>query len=357
MSTEKPVVIEKPVVLSELTVNDLLDAGIHFGHQTKRWNPKMRRYIFDKRNGIHIIDLTKSLALLRQAGDFVYQLVLNGKKILFVGTKKQAQKVVREAAERAGQYYVSNRWLGGTLTNNVTLRNSVRRMRELEKMEKDNVFATLSKKEVSRLRHEMEKLQKNLCGTADMATMPGAVFVADANRDSIAVKEANRLNIPVIAVVDTISDPDPIDYPIPGNDDAIRAIKLVADALADAAGRGNAEYSKKAAELARKKQEAAAVAAAAEAERRTAEAERKAKERAAGGGEAPKKDKKEGAAHPRKQESAPEAKPEKPHKKKTEGKPDHQPAKAKGEHAAHGGADAAAATPATPEAKTSGENA
>ena len=247
MSSDKPA-----VVLSELTVNLLLDAGIHFGHQTKRWNPKMKRYIFDKRNGIHIIDLNKSLAMLKTAREFVYHLVLGGKKILFVGTKKQAQKVVQEAAVRAGQYYVSNRWLGGTLTNNVTLRNSVKRMRELEKMEKDKIFDTLSKKEVSRLRHEMEKLRKNLSGTADMSTLPGAVFVGDVNREAIAVKEANRLKIPVIAVVDTNSAPDPIDYPIPGNDDAIRAIKLIADSLADVAALANAEYSKRAMEQAKK---------------------------------------------------------------------------------------------------------
>ncbi|MEI6807566.1 MAG: 30S ribosomal protein S2 [bacterium] len=326
---------DKPVVLSELTVNDLLDAGIHFGHQTKRWNPKMKRYIFDKRNGIHIIDLYKSLALLKSASEVVNQLVLSGKKILFVGTKKQAQKVVQEAAVRAGQYYVSNRWLGGTLTNNVTLRNSVRRMRDLEKMEKDKVFDTLSKKEVSRLRHEMEKLQKNLSGTADMATMPGAVFVADVCRDAIAVKEANRLSIPVIGVVDTNSDPDPIDYPIPGNDDAIRAIKLIADALADAAGRANEEYTKRALEQARKKQEAAAAAAAADIARKALETERKAKERSAATTAEAAKEKKD-TASPRKAGVSADAKVEKPHKKKTEGKHDSAPDKT--ESAAHAGA-------------------
>ena len=316
---------DKPVVVADLTVNDLLDAGIHFGHQTKRWNPKMKRYIYDKRNGIHIIDLSKSLALLKTAQEFVYQLVLNGKKILFVGTKKQAQKVVQEAAVRSGQHYVSNRWLGGTLTNNVTLRNSVRRMRDLEKMEKDGTFATLSKKEVSRLRHEMEKLQKNLCGTAEMATLPGAVFVGDVNREAIAVKEANRLKIPVIAVVDTNSDPDPVDYPIPGNDDAIRAIKLIADALADTAAQANAEYSKRTLEIARKKQEAAAAAA---------EAERKAKERSA----AAAKEKKDAAASQKtvpavdakQTEHAPK---EHAPKKKSEGKHENAPVKAKTEHA------------------------
>lgn len=341
---------DKSAVLSELTVSELLDAGIHFGHQTKRWNPKMKRYIFDKRNGIHIIDLTKTLALLKTAREFAYQLVLGGKKILFVGTKKQAQKVVQEAAVRAGQHYVSNRWLGGTLTNNVTLRNSVKRMRELEKMEKDKVFDTLSKKEVSRLRHEMEKLQKNLSGTADMAALPGAVFVCDVNREAIAVKEANRLKIPVIAVVDTNSDPDPIDYPIPGNDDAIRAIKLVADALAEVAERANAEYSKRAAELALKKKAAAEAAAAAEAERKAAEAERKAKERSAAGGGAAKE--KKDTTHTRKHGPSAETKPEKPEGKKSDGKPENQPAKAKSEHAAPAGTDGgkAAASPVKAEA-------
>ena len=300
---------DNTAVPSELTIQALLDAGLHFGHQTKRWNPKMKGYIFDKRNGIHIIDLGRSLALLKVAREFARGLVLNGKKILFVGTKKQAQNVVKEAAVRCGQFYVCSRWLGGTLTNNVTLRKSVGRMRELEKMEKDGTFEKLSKKEVSRLRHEMEKLQKNLCGLADMSALPGALFVSDVCREAIAVKEANRQGVPVIAVVDTNADPDPINYPIPGNDDAIRAIKLIADVLADAVAEADRDYTKRAAELAKKREQEKAAAAA-------AEQERKAKERAAGAETAEKKD--AAHAHARKARAAADKKTEKPSEKPVE---------------------------------------
>lgn len=248
---------------SEVTVRELLDAGLHFGHQTRRWNPKMRPFIFDKRNGIHIIDLDKSLALLQAARKFVYDLVTSGRSILFVGTKKQAQEVIKEVAQRTKQFYVTNRWLGGTLTNNTTLRQRVKRMRHIEGMEKKGDFEQLPKHEVSRLRHELEKLQKNLSGMADMNGLPGAIFVIDVNREAIAVKEANRLHIPIVAIVDTNCDPDPIDYPIPGNDDAIRAIKLVANALGDTIAKGVEEYSLVAVELARKR-EAAGITAAPE---------------------------------------------------------------------------------------------
>ena len=231
-----------------VSVKDLLDAGLHFGHQTKRWNPKMKRYIFDKRNGIHIIDLTKSAVMLEQAMQFVYDTAVTGRRILFVGTKKQAQQVIKDAAVSGGQPYVTQRWLGGTLTNSITIRRSVKRMRDLQALEKKDAFATMHKKEASVLRHELEKLSRNLSGVADMSELPGALFVVDIAREAIAVKEANKLKIPVVAIVDTNCDPDPIDYVIPGNDDAIRAIKLVATAVAETVRRGADEYAKVAAE-------------------------------------------------------------------------------------------------------------
>jgi len=239
---------------SELVIKDLLDAGLHFGHQTKRWNPKMKPYVFDKRGGIHIIDLTKSLEQLKKAQKFVYDLSTNGRNVLFVGTKKQAQQCIKEVAQGSSQPYVENRWLGGTLTNAQTIRRRVKYMRQLDKMEKDGTFETMPKKEVARLRHELEKLRKNLTGIADMDSLPGALFVVDVNREAIAVAEANRLHIPVIAVVDTNCNPDPIDYPIPGNDDAIRAIKLIAGILAAAIQKGTSEYSKVAVAEARRRE-------------------------------------------------------------------------------------------------------
>lgn len=256
-----------------ITVRDLLEAGLHFGHQTKRWNPKMRRYIFDKRNGIHIVDLSKSLILLNEALGFAYDVVIQGKDVLFVGTKKQAQQAMRETAEASGQHFVTNRWLGGTLTNRDTIRHSVRRMREIEAMEKDGTLATMHKKEASRTKREYEKLKRNLEGIANMDNLPGVMFVVDVNREAIAVAEANKLNIPVIAIVDTNCDPDPIDYVIPGNDDAIRAIRLIAGRLADTVKKGAAEYAKIAAEEARKREEEKAAAEKAQAEAQKARAE------------------------------------------------------------------------------------
>jgi small subunit ribosomal protein S2 len=229
---------------SELTVKDLLDAGLHFGHQTKRWNPKMKPYVFDKKGGIHIIDLTKSLEQLQKALEFVYGVAARGKKVLFVGTKKQAQQCVKDAAVSCNMPYVEARWLGGTLTNSQTIRKRIKYLRELNQMEQNGTFDKMPKKEVARLRHELEKLRKNLTGIADLEGVPGAMFVVDINREAIAVMEANRLHIPVVAVVDTNCNPDPVDYPIPGNDDAIRAIKLIATALAGAIGTGLSEYSK-----------------------------------------------------------------------------------------------------------------
>ncbi len=247
---------------SNVAVQDLLDTGLHFGHQTKRWNPKMKRYIFGAHNGIYIIDLDKSLFLLKEAQRFLYDVVSRGRRVLFVGTKKQAQDPIKDAAGRCKQPYIVNRWLGGMLTNLATIRKSVARYDELERMEQDGSFEKLPKKEVARMRHELEKLRFNLSGVRDMSQLPGALFVVDTNREAIAVAEAKRLKIPVVAVVDTNSDPDMIDYPVPGNDDAIRAIKLVVDVIAEGVERAEQEYAKVAAEEARKKaaEEAAAQA-------------------------------------------------------------------------------------------------
>ena len=259
-----------------IAITDLLEAGLHFGHQTKRWNPKMKRYIFDKRNGIHIVDLAKSLVMLQNALQFVHEVVLRGENILFVGTKKQAQSVIKEVAEDCGQFYVTNRWLGGTMTNSGTIRRGVKRMREIQEFEKTEEFSA-HKKEASRLRRELDRLTNNLGGIADMEKLPGALFVVDINREAIAVAEAAKLDIPVIAIVDTNCDPDPIEYVIPGNDDAIRAIRLVATAVGDMVKQATEEYAKAAAEAARKKEKEEA---AAEAERKKAEAEKqKAKKR------------------------------------------------------------------------------
>ena len=250
---------------AEIGIRDLLEAGLHFGHQTKRWNPKMRRYIFDKRNGIHIIDLAKSLVLLNEALDFLRDTVARGRSVLFVGTKKQAQQVIQEAATHCGQHYVTNRWLGGMLTNSATIRKSIKRMRELQKLQEDQ-SASIPKKEASRMRRELEKLDRNLGGIADLPGTVGAVFVVDINREAIAVREARKCNVPVVAMVDTNCDPDPIDYVIPANDDAIRAIKLVAGAAVAAIAEGHAAYQRSAAEAAQKQQAEAEAAAKAAAE-------------------------------------------------------------------------------------------
>ncbi|MDA1045245.1 MAG: 30S ribosomal protein S2 [Verrucomicrobia bacterium] len=244
----------------KIGVRDLLEAGLHFGHQTKRWNPKMKRFIFDKRNGIHIIDLAKSLVLLEDAMDFVYRVVSSGKSILFVGTKKQAQQIVKETAAEYGQYYVTHRWLGGTLTNNATIRKSVKRMREFEALETKDNLASLPKKEASNVRRELEKLRRNLSGVGDMVNLPECLFIVDVNRESIAVKEAKTLGIPIIAIVDTNCNPDDIDYVIPGNDDAIRAIRLIMNTTAGVMKQARAEWSRIAAELAAKAAEEAKIA-------------------------------------------------------------------------------------------------
>ena len=235
--------------LTGITLKDMFDAGLHFGHQTKRWNPKMKGYIFDKRNGIHIIDLTQTVTLLDEAAGFLKDTVLEGKKILFVATKKQAQELVKGAAESVEQFYMTERWLGGTLTNAKTLRSSVKRMRQLQATAKAN-GGQLSehKQENSVLRRELAKLEKNLTGVADMAELPGALVVVDVVREQNAVKEAVRLGIPVVAIVDTNADPEPIEYVIPGNDDSVNGVKLIIDGLVNVIKTANTEYSAKAAE-------------------------------------------------------------------------------------------------------------
>jgi len=259
--------METGTLTVKVAVQDLLDAGLHFGHQTKRWNPKMKKFIFDARNGIYIIDLDKTLDLLKVAQQFIYDTVSLGRSVLFVGTKKQASLPVKALAEKYNQPYIVNRWLGGTLTNSTTIRRSVARMRELEHMESESNWGDLNKQEVSRLRRELEKLQFNLSGIAKMEQLPGALFIIDTNRESIAVKEAQRLGIPIIALIDTNSDPDPVDYPIPGNDDAIRGLQLILDITGETMEKAVGEYSRIAAEEARKR---AADEAAAEAKSKAA---------------------------------------------------------------------------------------
>jgi small subunit ribosomal protein S2 len=220
--------------LAAIAMKDLLEAGVHFGHQTKRWNPKMKEYIFGERNGIYIIDLGKTVKLFRNAEEFVSRLAAEGRTILFVGTKRQAQDVIAEEAQRCGMFYVNERWLGGLLTNFATIQRSLGRLRDLEAMATDGRFDTLSKKEIARNEKERRKLQKNLEGIRGMSRLPDAVFVVDTKKEKIAVDEARKLKIPVIGIVDTNCDPDLIDYPIPGNDDAIRSLKLFAGKIADA---------------------------------------------------------------------------------------------------------------------------
>jgi small subunit ribosomal protein S2 len=270
-------------VRQDVSIQDLLEAGLHFGHRTKRWNPKMRKFLFGQRNGIYIIDLVQTLDGLQQARQFIYDTVSRGRQILFVGTKKQAQEALKSVAAQHKQPFVVNRWLGGTLTNHETIRKSIARMREIEQMEKDGSINSLPKKEIAKIRHELEKLQYNLSGIADMQGNPGALFVVDINSEAIAVAEANRLNIPVIALVDANVNPDPIDYPIPANDDAIRGIKLISELVGITIQQAQAEYSKVAAEEARKRAAAdaeAAVKAKAEKEAREKEKAEKATEAA-----------------------------------------------------------------------------
>jgi small subunit ribosomal protein S2 len=220
--------------MTKVSIQTLLDAGAHFGHQTRRWNPKMKPYIFGNRGDIYIIDLKETIIGMDNAYTFVSNLAKNGGSVLFVGTKKQAQEAIREESERAGQFYVNERWLGGMMTNFQTIQKRVARLKELEAMEEDGTFEVLTKKEVQVLRHEMNKLETYLGGIKEMNKLPGALFVVDPRKERIAVAEARKLNIPIVAIVDTNCDPDEIDYVIPGNDDAIRAVRLLTAKMADA---------------------------------------------------------------------------------------------------------------------------
>ncbi len=222
------------IIMAVITMKQLLEAGVHFGHQTRKWNPKMSKYIYAARNDIHIIDLQLTVGKVEEAYKFVVETVKEGKSILFVGTKKQAQEAIKEEAERCGMFYVNSRWLGGTMTNFKTIRTRIDRMEKLEKMETNGEFDLLPKKEVAKLKKELAKLQLNLGGIRNMTRLPGALYVVDPHGEDIAVAEARKLNIPVVAITDTNCDPDLIDYVIPGNDDAIRAIKLISSVIANA---------------------------------------------------------------------------------------------------------------------------
>jgi small subunit ribosomal protein S2 len=220
--------------MSMPTMKELLEAGVHFGHQTRRWNPRMKKYIFIERNGIHILDLQKTMQCLHAARNAIMEAVATGGAVLFVGTKKQAKEIISEEAQRAGQFHVIERWLGGTLTNFKTIKSSIGRLKDLDRMVANGTMGSLSKKEAARLERERQKLEKIFSGIKEMDRLPAMMFVVDTNKERIAVAEANRLGIPVTAIVDTNSDPGVIDYPIPGNDDALRSVKLIAKVLADA---------------------------------------------------------------------------------------------------------------------------
>jgi small subunit ribosomal protein S2 len=230
--------------LAVINMQELLKAGVHFGHQKRKWNPKMARYIFAERNGTYIIDLRQTMKALREACDYLRDIVSQGEIVLFVGTKRQAADTIAEEAKKSGMYYVNERWLGGMLTNFSTIRKSIKRLNDLEKMETDGTYGLLPKKEVTDLKRQKEKLERNLSGIRDMQKLPGAVIIFDTLKEKIAVQEANKLTIPSIAIVDTKCDPDQVTYPIPGNDDAIRSIKLVCQILADAIMEGRSQLDK-----------------------------------------------------------------------------------------------------------------
>jgi small subunit ribosomal protein S2 len=250
----------------EISMKELLEAGVHFGHQTRRWNPKMKEYIFGERNGIHIVDLQKTLKMFRDAARYVSELTAQGRAVLFVGTKRQAQEAVAEEAKRSNMFYVNTRWLGGTLTNFATVQKSIKRLRELKAMKEDGRMAQLSKKEAARLERELKHLQANLEGIESMTALPDALFVIDSSSEEIAVREARRMGIPVVAIVDTNCDPDLVDVVIPGNDDALRAIKLFTSKIADAVKEGREQFERSQLES----QKAAEPAAGAEAPAETA---------------------------------------------------------------------------------------
>jgi small subunit ribosomal protein S2 len=252
--------------LANITMKELLEAGVHFGHQTKRWNPKMKEYIFGERNGIYIIDLQKTLKMFKDASKFVQDGAAEGRTVLFVGTKRQAQDAISEEAHRCGMFYVNNRWLGGLLTNWVTVQKSVKRLKELDEMATDGRYELLPKKEVIKLERERKHLQANLAGIKDMSRLPDILFVIDSNKEAIAVKEARKLGIPVVAVVDTNCDPTEVDWVIPGNDDALRAIRLFASKIADSIAEGvQAGSDKQTAEIAGAMAQSEVAPAAAEA--------------------------------------------------------------------------------------------
>jgi small subunit ribosomal protein S2 len=234
------------------TIKELLEAGVHFGHQVKRWHPKMKKYIFGEKNGIYIIDLQKTLKGLDDAYNFIKEMASTGASILFVGTKKQSQDAIQEEATRAGGFFVNQRWLGGMLTNFSTIRKSIERLKKIETMKTDGTFELLPKKEVAALEKERGQLERNLSGIKDMSGLPGAIFIVDPKKERIAIAEARKLTVPVVAIVDTNCDPDEVDYVIPGNDDAIRAIKLITSKMADAVLEGREVLSKKTAEEAEK---------------------------------------------------------------------------------------------------------
>ena len=271
--------------MGAISIKQLLEAGVHFGHQTRRWNPKMKPFIFGKRNGVHIIDLQKTLQLFKEAVDFLTQLAAQGKTVLFVGTKSQAQETVEEEARRCGMYWVNNRWLGGLLTNFPTVQNSIKRYRELESMRDNGHYEKLSKKEVARLERERKKFEKNLLGIKEIDRCPDALFVVDSKQETIAIREAAKLKIPIVAIVDTNSDPDLIDYLIPGNDDALRAIKLFAGTMADAILAGKAVYSARLEAEMKEAQEKADKVAKEAAQRQAAKEAKEAAQRAAEGKE------------------------------------------------------------------------
>ena len=220
--------------MAVVTMKNLLESGVHFGHQVKRWDPRMKKYIFAERNGIHIIDLQKTIAAIKESYEAVRKITASGKSVLFVGTKKQAQQAIQKEAERCGMFYVNNRWLGGMLTNFSTIKRSLLRLKKIEKMEVDGTFDNLTKKEIASLQKEKSKLEKNLGGIKEMKELPGIIFIIDTHKEQIAVTEARRMGIPIVAVVDTNCNPEGIDYPIPGNDDAIRAITLFTQIIANA---------------------------------------------------------------------------------------------------------------------------
>ncbi|MCA9406326.1 MAG: 30S ribosomal protein S2 [Candidatus Omnitrophica bacterium] len=248
----------------EELIKKLLESGVHFGHQTQRWNPKMKRFIFGQRSGIYIIDLEKTVDFLSQAQEFCKDLATKGGRFLFIGTKKQAQIIVEEEAKKCGMFYIKNRWMGGLLTNFQTVRKSIQRLQDIEKMKEDGVWENLKKKEIARITKEQDKLLRDLGGIRDMFDLPDAVFIVDPKKEDIAVKEAQKLGIPIIAIVDTNCDPEVVDYPIPGNDDALKSIRLVTSYLSASIEEGRKQYLGSQEEAAKKEQAAKAKEASAE---------------------------------------------------------------------------------------------